>query len=241
MALWCCRRLEEKAEEKIGAAIWPIAAGLRPGDRRLEPEKRVLKRKLKIAHRTEAFGKYRLQMLDRLAEGVRVGTGWGFLPAGQPAANVGQAVAQPLQQMIDCFQGKGQAEIFNDGFDASVDQKLNQEFAQERGPNGVARQDVGQEDRKCLSATAATTAIRTKDPLAAAQSAAIAFSGIVAVEDTVPVQRFILAAAWTALLFERKSSSFSFAASATKRKGRDMGCVGAGTKRFGRDLFDGAS
>ena len=179
-------------------------------------------------------------MLDRLAERVRVGTAWGFLPAAQPAANVRQPVAQPLQQMIDRFQGKRQAQILNGGFDASVGQKLNQEFAQECGPNGVARQNFGQEDRKCFPATAATTAIRTKDPLAAAQPAAIVSSGIIAVEDTVPVQRFILTAAWTALLFERKSSSFSFAASATKRKGRDMGCVAAGIKTFGRDLFDGA-
>ncbi|HET8667384.1 MAG TPA: hypothetical protein VFM10_05340 [Terriglobales bacterium] len=166
-------------------------------------------------------------MLDRLTQRVRVGTGWGFLPAAQPAANVRQAVAQPLQQMIDRFQGKGQTQMLNGGFDASVGQELNQEFAQECGPNGVARQDVGQEDRECFSATAATAAIRTKDPLAAAQAAAIVSNGIIAVEDTVPIQRFSLTAAWTALLFERKSSSLSFAASATKQKGRDMGCVAA--------------
>lgn len=240
MALWCCRRWEERAEEKSAPAIWPIAAGLRPGERRLDPEKGVLKRKLKIVHQTDALGKYRLEMLDRLAQRVGAGTGWSLLPPAQPAANVRQAVPQPLQQMIDCFQGKGQAQILNGGFDARVGQILNQEFAQECGSNGVARQDVGQEDRECFSATTATTAIRTKDSLAAAQPAAIVFSGIIAVEDTVPVQRFILAAAWTALLFERKSSSFSFAASATKRKGGDMRCVAAGTKVFGRDLFDGA-
>ena len=240
MALWCCRRLKEKAEERIGAAIRQTARGLRPGDGWLEPEKRVLKRKLKIAHRTEAFGKYQLEMLDRLAERIRVGTGWGFLPVAQPAANVRQPLAQPLQQMIDRFQGKRQAQILNGGFDANVGQILNQEFTQQCGPNGVARQNVGQEDRKGFSTTTATTAIRTKNPLAAAQSAAIVFSRIITVEDTVPVQRFILAAAWTALLFERKNSSFSFTASATKRKGRNIACVAAGTKTFGRDLFDGA-
>jgi hypothetical protein len=102
----------------------------------------LLKRKLKIAHRTEAFGKYRLEMLDRLAERIRVGTGWGFLPAAQPAANVRQLVAQPLQQMIDRFQSEGQAQVLNDGFDASVGQKLNQELAQQCGRDGVARQNV---------------------------------------------------------------------------------------------------
>lgn len=112
--------------------------------------------------------------------------------------------------MINRFQRKRQAQILNGGFEASVGQKLNQEFAQQDGPDGVARQNVGQKDRKCFSATAAVAAIRTKDPLAAA---------------------------WTALLLERKSSSFSLSASATKRKGRDMGCVAAGTKTVGRDLF----
>jgi hypothetical protein len=87
----------------------------------------------------------------------------------------------------------------------------------------VARQNIGQENRKRFPTTAALSAIRTKDPLASSEAAAIVFGGIVAVEDAVPVQRFILAAAWTALLFERKSSAFSFWASATKRNGGDMG------------------
>lgn len=231
---------KKRPGKKSARQFGQTATGLRPANRRLEPKKRVLKPKLKIAHRTETFGKYRSEMLDRLAQRISVGTGWGFLSAAQPAANVRQAEAQPLQQMVDRFQGKGQAQILNRGLDASVGQKLNQEFAQQCGPNGVARQHVSQEDRKCFSATAATTSVRTEDPLAAAEPAAIVFCGIIAVEDTVPVQRFILAAAWTALLLERKSSSFSFAASATKRKGRDMGRFGAGTKTLGRDFFYGA-
>jgi hypothetical protein len=103
----------------------------------------------------------------------------------------------------------------------------------------MARQNIRQENRKGFSATTATTAIRTKDPLTSRQAAAIVFGGIIAVEDAVPVQRFIAAAAGTALLLERKSSFFSFPASATKRKGRDMECVAAGTKSFGRDNFYG--
>jgi len=105
----------------------------------------------------------------------------------------------------------------------------------------MARQNIRQEDRKGFSAPSMTAAIRTKDPLASRQAAAIIFDGIIAVEDAVPVQCFILAAAWTALLLERKSSSFSFPASATKRKDRDIECVAAGTKSFGRDNFDGTT
>jgi hypothetical protein len=105
----------------------------------------------------------------------------------------------------------------------------------------VARQNIGQENRERLPATAAVSAIRTKDPLSATQAAAIVFGGIVAVEDAVPVQRFILAAAWTALLFEGKSSSFSFSASATKRNGGDMGRVAAEKNAARPDPFDGSS
>jgi hypothetical protein len=39
----------------------------------------------------------------------------------------------------------------------------------------------------------------------------------------VPVQRFILAAAWTALLLDRESSAFSFWPSAAKLNSGDMG------------------
>lgn len=105
----------------------------------------------------------------------------------------------------------------------------------------MARQNIRQENRKGFSAPSATAAIRTKDPLASRAAAAIVFGGIIAVEDAVPVQSFILAAAWTALLLERKSSSFSFPASATKRKDCDMECVAAGTQSLGRDNFDCAT
>lgn len=101
----------------------------------------------------------------------------------------------------------------------------------------MAWQHVGQENRKGFSAASATTTIRTKDPLASSQAAAIVFGGIVAVEDTVPVQRFIMAAAWTALLFEGKSSSFSFSASATKRNRGDMGRMAAEKNASRPDLL----
>jgi hypothetical protein len=81
------KRPREKSAQQFG----PTTREVRPDDGRLSAEKRLLKRKLKIVHR--AFGKYRLEMLDRLAERIRVGAGWGFLPAAQPAANVRQPLA----------------------------------------------------------------------------------------------------------------------------------------------------
>lgn len=66
----------------------------------------------------------------------------------------------------------------------------------------MARQNPGQNQGKRFSATTTTAAIRTKDPLASAQAAAIVFDRIIAVEDAVPVQCLVSAAAWTALLLE---------------------------------------
>jgi hypothetical protein len=143
--------------------------------------------------------------------------------------------------VIDRLQRERQAQLLNGGFDAGVGQKLNQKPAHRRGAGGMARQNLRQEDRKGFSAPPAPAAIRTEDPLTSRAAAAIIFGGIVAVEEAVPVQCFILAAAWTALRLERKSSSFSFPASATKRKDRDMERVAAGTQSLGRDNFDGAA
>src|SRR5688572_2536784 len=87
---------------------------------------------------------------------------------------------------------------------------------------------------KGFATTAPTSAIGTEDPLAAGQAAAIIGQRIVPVEKAVPVQRFILAAAGTALRFEGKSSSGNSWAPAKKRNGRDMGrccCRNEATRR----------
>ncbi len=162
------------------------------------------------------------------------------MPAAEPGTDLRQASAQPLQKVINRFQRKRQAHGLRRGFDGGLGQAPDQKLAQERGVDCVARQNVGQEDRKRFSTTAATAAIRTKDPLATGQAAAV-FGRVIPIEDAVPVQRFVLAAAWTALLFERKSSSFNFSGLATKRKGRDIGLCCCRNENSWSRFFDGAN
>jgi hypothetical protein len=119
-------------------------------------------------------------------------------------------------------------------------QELEQKLAQKCGADGVARQNIGQKNREGFTTTAAPAAIGTKDPLASRPEGAVVFGRIVAVEKAVPIQCFILAAAWTALLLEGKSSFCSFWASATKRNRFDMGRFAAGMTKVGRDFFYGA-
>ena len=157
-------------------------------------------------------------MFDGVAERIGLGTGRRFVPAREPGAQVGQPPAQPLQEVINRFEGKRQAQSLGGGFDTGLGQQLNQELGQPHGANGVARQNVRQEDGKSASASAALPAIGAKNPLPPGE-AAIGLGRIIAEEQTVPVQRFISGAAWTALLFERKSSSRSFSGPRTKRKG----------------------
>ena len=216
----------------FSAALWPSA--------RTSPQKRLLKGELKIAHRTEALRKDRAQMFHGVAERIGLKSGRGFLPEAQTGAQFRQTAAQTLQEMINRLQRKRQTQFLGGSFDADIGQQLKQEPAQQRGADGVAWQNIRQKNRKSLAATAATEAIGTKDPLAPRQEAAVIFGRIVAVKEAVPIQRFLPAAAWTALLFERKSSSFSFSRSRTKRNFfSGMGGVAAGTNTARREFFDG--
>lgn len=79
----------------------------------------------------------------------------------------------------------------------------------------MPRQHLSEHQREGAPATAPLAAIRTEHPLAT-DGAAVGLVRIVAVKETVPVQRFDLAAAGTALLFERKSASFNAEESRTK-------------------------
>ena len=82
----------------------------------------------------------------------------------------------------------------------------------------MARQHVGEMQRKRLAATAALAAIGTKNALAPVQPAS-GPARIIAEQKTVPVQGLALTAAWTALLFEGKSWDWSSSTSRTKRGG----------------------
>jgi hypothetical protein len=123
------------------------------------PKERMLKDELKLAKRAEVVGANGLQVFHGLQEWIGMQTGARPLPAKQPAPNIGQAVAHPSQEVINRFQGERQAQFMRRRFDASVHQQLNQELAQQGCADRVAWQNIGQENRKRLSTTAATTAI----------------------------------------------------------------------------------
>jgi hypothetical protein len=79
----------------------------------------------------------------------------------------------------------------------------------------VTRQNPGQHQGKCFSTATPLPAIGTKHPLTP-DGLAAGLGRIIAAKNTVPIQRFDLAAAGTALLFEGKSASFSAGSSRTK-------------------------
>lgn len=137
---------------------------------------------------------------------------------------------------MERFQGKGQPQCFDRRFDGKPGQQLQEPRPHQRSRQGVPGQNVRQHYGKGPATTAALPAIGTKHPLATDELAA-GVGRIIAAQNTVPVQGFIAPAAWTALLLEGKSSSFSFWVSATKRKGRDMGRVAAESKTVGPDYF----
>ena len=187
MALWCCRWLVQSVAEKNGAVIWPANSKARWPSAKTSPQKRALENPLKLPHRTEARGKNQLQRLDGLQERIGLGTVRGFLVSAQPATNRVQFLTQTLQEVINRFPRKRQAEILRRRFHAGIGQQLEQQLAPQCGGDRMARQHVGQENREASSAAATLSAIRAEDPLAPSQESAIVSGGIVAVKKAVPV------------------------------------------------------
>lgn len=66
---------------KIGRGNSTNRSGVVTSATGLVPEKRMLKRELKVAHRTKACGKHCLEMFHRMAERIRLGGVRFFLPA----------------------------------------------------------------------------------------------------------------------------------------------------------------
>lgn len=105
-------------------------------------KERLLKEELKLADGTEVAGANGLQMFHRLPEWIGMRTGGRCSPIKQPAPNLGQALAQALQEVINRFQGERQAQFLSRRFDAGDGQQLNQELAQQNGADRVARQNI---------------------------------------------------------------------------------------------------
>lgn len=164
----------------------------------------MLKTELKLRQRTRAAGKDRPQMFHGLQQRLHLPAGrWRQLTA-KPCPHLIQSTLQPSAQPIDCFQGEGQPQFFHGGFEGKPGQQFHQPRPHQRSGQRVPWENVRQQEGKGLAAAAALPAMGAKYPLAANHLAA-ALSWIIAVKKTVPIQRLDLAAAGTALLFERKS------------------------------------
>jgi hypothetical protein len=113
-------------------------------------------------------------------------SGWRRLPPARLATELIQAESQSLPQVVEGFQSEG--ERLSRGFEARPGQPSWQELPQERGRNGMPRQDLGQVDRQGVPATAPAAAVGTEDPLAAGPLTIVVLAvGSVAVENAVPV------------------------------------------------------
>lgn len=162
------------------------AAQRRGSPLKISTQERLLESELKLAHWTEGVHEEPLQMFDRLQQRIGLRT-LGRRPASaQGRAHLIQALAQPVQQMINRLQSQRLTQRRDHGLDAGLAQPLDQQLPQPRGGEAMARQDVGQKNGKGASAAAALAAVGTKDPLTS-DGLSVGLVGIVAVKEAVPV------------------------------------------------------
>jgi hypothetical protein len=181
-------------------------------------QKRTLKMKLKFRRGTLAPGENDFEMSESLEQRISVRALRRWLLAAEPGAKTIQLPTQFAPQLTDRFQGKRQSQLFSGGFEGKPRQHFYQPLPHQWSGHRVTRQNVGQHNGKSPPATAAPPAIGTKYP-PAPDTLAIGLRRIVATKNAVPVQRFNLAAAGAALLFERKSRAFNSSLSRTKWNG----------------------
>jgi hypothetical protein len=211
MGLSCCRWRKNRRRKNPVVVIRQKFAG---SDHPLS-QKRTLKMELKIGGRTGAARKNRSQMFQGLQQGIGLHIDRRRLFAAEPGAKTIQLLTQFAPQLIDRFQRKRQPHFFSGSFEGKPRQQLHQPLPHQRSGQGVPWQNLSQDNGKSPSTTAAPSAVGTKHPPTTDHLAA-GLRRIVASQNTVPVQRFNLAAAGAALLFERKSRAFNSSLSRTK-------------------------
>ena len=213
MGLSCCRRRAKVRRNNPAVAIRQTGETA-PA---LLTQKRMLKTKLKLRRRTRTGRKDRPQMLHGLQQRLGLPAHRRRLLPAKSRAHLIQPALQSVPQPIDRFQGERQAHFFNGSLDRKPGQQFQEPPPHQRSVQRVTRQNLRQHQRKCFATAATLPAIGTKHPLAADELAA-GFNGIITPKNAVPVQRLDPAAAGTALLFERKSVSFSAGSSRTNGK-----------------------
>ena len=111
------------------------------------------------------MGEHRLQMFHCVRQRRRELAGWSWLAAAEATADDIQPPAQSLEQVIDRFQRKRQAQGFGAGFDGLAIEQLNQQRPQQRRGHSVAGKSLSQKNREGSTATNALPAIGTEHPL----------------------------------------------------------------------------
>jgi hypothetical protein len=203
---------------------------------------RTLETQLKGLRGSGGGAQHDLEMLGGLEKRVGLVAVGRPVLAAKPGAQIGQSPAQALEQMIDGVQRERRHERV-EGRPGRVPGQQSIQQATEPAPrHGVARQHVGQVDRKAPPATTTPTPIRAPDPLASLGWAALAAVGVVAAKLAVAVESFDGSAERTSQLLEAKQVAAQFfeAANKTPKRFSHPPCWGksaAASRHFGRRFW----
>jgi len=166
---------------------WPAGTPVDGGQERRAQfgslQERALKVELIIGAGTVALGKEAAQMFHRLEERIGLRTGRGLLLPAERRAHRRQAPSQPVQQMVKGLQRKRRGQRLDRCFDGTTGQQAIEQPPQPRPPHRMARQHVGQEDRKAPPTAAPPAPVAAPHPLAPLPlSLPVSGAGVVAVE-----------------------------------------------------------
>lgn len=121
----------------------------------------------------------------------------------QQRAYGNDAGAKPRHEVIERFQGEREVNGLGSGLDGKALKQKRQESPKEACGDAVPGQNVTEENRESAPASATVAAIAAKDALATLKAAA-GVGGIVAVKNTVRVERFCLSARGATMTFQRE-------------------------------------
>ena len=181
-------------------------------------QERSLKMPLVRGECAEVRRKDLLEVFERLPKRIALQAGGRGVFAADQTPPRTLPVPTPADQAVNRLQGKRQAEEFCGGLDGFTGKQFAQQRPQERGIEGMARQDPGEKQREGFPAATTPAAIRTKRPLAPDDLTGDQ-GRIVTVQDAVTVQGAPLPAVRTAPLLERKSAALNASSSCMNSTG----------------------
>lgn len=163
---------------------------------------------LERGERTGVSGKSLLEMFERLEERIRLPAHGRRMLAEQTTSHRTQPVPASPDDAVNRLQRKRQREDFRRDLDCRTPEQLAEQRPQQRGIEGMARQNAGQKQREGFPAATALPAIGTERPLAP-DNLAVHHRRIIAAQHAVAVQRAPAAAVRATSLLERKSTALN--------------------------------